>query len=205
MKSTLRSSLTRNLFPVLVAVPALFFFVLRVDAIIGTSLQMQLGNPSSAATDTNNHDHYLIQRTVEALDYSDNLGEPNWASWDLTSADEGSASRSTSFFTDNTLPSNFYHVTSADYTGSGYDRGHLCPSADRTDTRADNDLVFYMSNIMPQTPDNNQGPWEVLETYCRTLASQGNELLITCGPSTFDGSHIQPSGKASIPGYTRSE
>src|SRR6266404_3783476 len=201
MKSTLQSFFTRELFPVLVSVSALFFFVLRTDAIIGTSQQMQLGNPSAATTDGSNHDHYLIQRTVEALDYSDNLGEPNWASWDLTISDEGTATRS-SFITDATLPSGFYEVTTGDYTGSGYDRGHMCPSADRTDNTTDNDLVFYMSNIMAQNPDNNQGPWEVLETYCRTLASAGNELLITCGPSTFNGSRIQPSGKVSIPGYT---
>ena len=39
-------------------------------------------------------------------------------------------------------------------------------------------------------------------SYCRTLAQAGNEMLITCGPSDFSGSRIQPSGKASIPGYT---
>src|ERR1041384_5660438 len=116
MKSTLQSSLTRKLFPIHVSASALFVFVEPVDAIIDVSLQMQLGNPSVATADPNNHDHYLIQRTVEALDFSDNLGEPTWASWDLTSADLGSASRSTTFFTDNTLPSNFYHVTTGDYT-----------------------------------------------------------------------------------------
>lgn len=174
---------------------------LNVSAIINSSLQMQLGNPSGATTDPNNHSHYLIQRTVEAIDYNDTTGEPNWASWDLTSADVGSVGRS-SFITDTTLPSGFYRVTSSDYTNSGYDRGHNCPSADRTDTTAHNDLVFYMSNIMPQAPDNNQGPWEALEAYCRTLASAGNELLITCGPSGFNGSRIQPSGKVSIPAYT---
>src|SRR5437879_4030842 len=106
MKSTLPSSFTRKLFPILAGASALFFFVRRVDAIIDASLQMQLGNPSSATIDTNNHDHFLVQRTVEALDFSDNFGEPTWASWDLTSADIGSASRSTTFFTDNTLPAN---------------------------------------------------------------------------------------------------
>src|SRR6185369_16251671 len=125
-------------------------FVPEADAIIDAALQMQLGNPSNAAADTNNHNHYLIQRTVEAIDYSDNLGEPNWASWDLTASDVGTNSRSTSFFTDTNLPANFYHVTSGDYTGSGYDRGHMCPSADRTDTDVDNDMVFFMSNIIPQ-------------------------------------------------------
>ncbi|MGZ5545382.1 MAG: DNA/RNA non-specific endonuclease, partial [Limisphaerales bacterium] len=195
-------SSTRVASSVLVSVVLLFYTAFNASAIIDATLQMQLGNPSGATTDPNNHSHYLIQRTVEAIDYSDSNGEPNWSSWDLTAADIGSSGRSSSFFTDSTLPSGFYHVTSSDYTSSGYDRGHNCPSADRTDNTTDNDLVFYMSNIMPQAPDNNQGPWEALETYCRTLAQSGNELLIICGPSLFSGSRIQPSGKAAIPGYT---
>jgi endonuclease G len=162
---------------------------------------MQLGNPSNATADTNNHDHYLIQRTVEALDYSDNLHEPNWASWDLTINDVGSSGRST-FLTDSTLPPNFYWVKTSDYTYSGYDRGHMCPSGDRTDNTTDNDLVFYMSNIIPQAPDNNQGVWANLETYCRTLASSGNELLITCGPNGFTGARINTNGIVFIPSYT---
>jgi endonuclease G len=97
------------------------------------------------------------------------------------------------------LPPDFYWVKPTDYSGSGFDRGHMCPSADRTDNTTDNDLVFYMSNIIPQTPDNNQGVWANLETYCRTLAQAGNELLITCGPSGFDGSRINAAGLVYIP------
>ena len=69
----------------------------QARASIGITNQMQLGNPSGAIADTNNHDHYLIQRTVEAIDYSDNFGEPVWASWDLTAGDLGSSGRNTSF------------------------------------------------------------------------------------------------------------
>ena len=58
-----------------------------------------------------------------------------------------------------------------------------------------------MSNMVPQQDDLNTGPWEALETYCRTLASASNEVLITCGPSDFDGSRIEPSGTVSIPAY----
>ena len=200
MKFTPQSSFTRKLFPILVGASALVFAVLQVGATIGTSLQMQLGNPSSATANATNHHHYLIQRTVEAIDYSDTNGCPNWASWDLTSSDVGSSGRG-DFHTDTNLPSGFYEVTTGDYTGSGYDRGHMCPSADRTDNQTDNSLVFYMSNIIPQTADNNEGPWESFESYCRTLAAAGDELLITCGPSTFTGSRIK-SGKVAIPGYT---
>lgn len=38
---------------------------------IGVEYQMQLGNPTDAKADTNNHQHYLIQRSVFAEDYDD--------------------------------------------------------------------------------------------------------------------------------------
>lgn len=175
------------------------FMARPAHATIDVTLQMQLGNPSGATTDTNNHNHYLIQRTVEAIDYSDNLGEPVWASWDLTAGDVGSATRSTTYYTDTTLPANFYHVTTTDYNGVGnidFNRGHLSPSEDRTDNTTDNKLVFYMSNIMPQSGPNNQGVWESFENYCRSMLTT-NELLIICGPSGFGASTI-PSGKVYI-------
>lgn len=178
------------------------FVPFAAGAIIGTPYQMELGNPSGATGNTNNHDHFLIQRTVEALDYSDNLGEPVWASWNLTASDIGTNSRS-SFITDTNLPPNFYWVAPGDYTGSGYDRGHLCPSKDRTDTTADNDLVFLMSNIMPQASVNNSGVWLQFENYCRDLVQSTNnyELLILCGPGGFGGTRINTNGPVLIPDY----
>lgn len=173
----------------------------QAGAIIDVALQMQLGNPSNATADTNNHDHYLIQRPVQALDYNDNRGLPNWASWNLTASDLGTNSRSPSFFTDTNLPTGFYRVKSGDYTHSGFDRGHMCPSADRTATEVDNDMVFLMSNIIPQASVNNSGVWGTFEGYCRALA-QTNELLIICGPSGFDGSRINTNGPVLIPAYT---
>src|SRR5262249_43560240 len=160
--------------------------------IIDINLQMQLGNPTGATADPNNHQHYLIQRTVEAIDYSDTNGQPNWASWDLTAADIGSSGRSDAWAVDSSLPTNFFPVPT-DTFGSGYDRGHMCPSADRTDTVADNELVFIMSNIIPQASLQNENIWADLENYCRnSLLPGGKELLIICGPSlfttnTFDG------------------
>src|SRR5258708_39537481 len=89
MIPTTQKSSVHNFIPAMVTAAALLLTTLHAGAIIGTSLQMQLGNPSSATADPNNHSHYLVQRTVEALDFGDVLGEPNWASWDLTSSDIG--------------------------------------------------------------------------------------------------------------------
>lgn len=176
----------------------LIFLCLPSLATIGVQYQMLLGNPSSATVDPNNHDHYLVQRDVEALDYSDNLRQPNWASWHYTSGDSGSSGRSPFFFVDTSLPSGFYQVQTFDYSGSGYDRGHMCPSADRTDTVVHNEATFLMSNIIPQAPDNNQGVWANLETYSRTLAGGGNEVLVTCGPEGFSGARTTSSGQILI-------
>jgi len=172
----------------------------RTEAKIGAQYQMLLGNPSSATTNTASTTNYLIQRDQYALSYNDNTRQPNWVSWNLTAEDIGGAGRSSSFFQDTTLPSGFYQVLTSDYSGSGYDRGHMCPSADRTVTRADNDFTFYMSNMIPQAPDNNQGVWANFETYCRSLATAGNEVLIISGPSLFSGSRIA-SGVA-VAGFT---
>ena len=172
------------------------------SATIDTLLQMQLGNPSNATANTNNHSHYLVQRPVHAFDFNDSNGVPNWVSWDLTASDIGSSGRSPVFFVDTNLPTSFYKVGTGEYSGSGYDRGHLCPSADRTDSTTNNDMVFYMSNIIPQTPENNQGVWATFEGYCRTLAQSGYEVLIICGPSGFDGSDISSSAHVAIPSNT---
>ncbi len=195
---------TYNLFPrglVAVLFGILAFNTFQAHAIIDASLQMQLGDPSGATADTNNSQHYLIQRTVEAIDYNDTFGLPNWASWDLTASDLGSSGRSPDFITDTNLPAGFYDVTTTDYGGSGFDRGHMCPSADRTDNDTDNGLVFFMSNIIPQASTLNSGIWADFENYCRSLAQSGNELLIICGPGGFNGSLIEPSQRVFIPGY----
>lgn len=171
--------------------------VLPAHATIGVAYQLLLGNPSGASADTNNHSHFLIPRAVETLDYNDTLRQPNWASWHYTTSDSGSASRSSSFFSDPNLPPNFYHVLPTDLSGSGYDRGHMCPSADRTDTDANNDATFYMSNIIPQAPDNNQGVWANLENYARALAAS-NEVLNLCGPQGFGTNRTDSAGQIPI-------
>src|SRR5947208_8290264 len=67
---------------------------LTLRATINSSLQMQLGNPSNATADSTNHNSYLLSRAQYALSFSDNNGDPNWVSWDLTTADIGSSGRS---------------------------------------------------------------------------------------------------------------
>lgn len=142
------------------------------------SPHLLLGKPSNA--NSFNAKDYLILRPQYALSYNRDKGIPNWASWQLNQNWLGNLPRQP-FTTDSSLPEGWHRVQSNDYTGSGFDRGHVVPAADRNRTQADSAAVFLMTNILPQAPDNNQGPWEQLESECRDLAEQGKELYITAG------------------------
>lgn len=170
---------------------------------------LTMGNPSNAVVDTAQPNNYLLDKTQYAVGYSRDKGRPNWVSWHLDSTWIGSAPRQDDFRADTTLPAGWYQVQATDYSGSGFDRGHHTPSADRTNTVASNSATFLMSNMMPQSPDNNQGPWESLESYCRTLVSSGNELYIIAGGSGSGGTGSNggttttvASGHVAVPSQT---
>jgi endonuclease G, mitochondrial len=142
---------------------------------------LTMGNPSNAITNVNQTNNYLMDKPQYALSYSRDNGGPNWVSWHLDTSWLGSTPRQDDFRADTTLPTGWYRVQATDYSGSGFDRGHMCPSADRTVTVTANSSTFLMTNMIPQLPANNQGVWANLESYSRTLVSQGNELYIISG------------------------
>lgn len=144
------------------------------------NVHLTLGNPSGAVASTSSPANYLMEKAQFALSYNRDKGIPNWVAWHLDNSWIGSASRQDDFRADNTLPSGWYQVGGSSYSGSGFDRGHNCPSADRTNSTATNSSTFLMTNMIPQAPDNNQGPWANLENYTRTLLS-GNEVYVYMG------------------------
>jgi endonuclease G len=148
-----------------------------------SNIHLLFGNPSNATANPSDVDNFLLEKPQFVLSYHNTNGTPNWVSWHLQPSDLGKADRQNDFRPDPALPSQFTHVLPRDYTGSGFDRGHLCNSEDRTRNDADNSATFVMTNIVPQTPDLNRGPWVKLESYARTLVRQGNKLSIIAGCS----------------------
>lgn len=146
-----------------------------------TNVHLTMGNPSNAVTNVLQPNNYLMEKPQYSLSYSRDNGGPNWVSWHLDSSWLGSTPRQDDFRADTTLPTGWYRVQGTDYSGSGFDRGHMCPSADRTVSVSANSATFLMTNMIPQLPANNQGVWANLESYSRTLVSQGNELYIISG------------------------
>jgi endonuclease G len=168
-------------------------FFLNVEAVTqspaSANEHMVMGNPSNATADVNQPTNYLMEKLQYALAYHRDRGGPIWTSWHLDSSwTTGSGTRQDDFRADTTLPAGWYQVQGTDFSGSGFDRGHMTPSADRLRTNADNSATFLMTNMIPQTPDNNQGPWANMENYLRTLVTAGNELYIISGGSGQGGS-----------------
>lgn len=79
----------------------------------------------------------------------------------------------------------------ADYRGSGYDRGHLLPAADRAYSTEAMSETFLMSNISPQARHFNGGVWRELEEMTREWAQESGTLYIVTGPLL----DMQPKGK----------
>jgi endonuclease G len=135
-----------------------------------------LGAPTVAGKSP---DNFLLERSEYAMSYNSSKGGPNWVSWHTDASDLGDIERGR-FAPDPELPTS-WQIRPNDYKGSGYDRGHLCPSGDRTTSRSANNATFYMSNMLPQTADLNQHPWADLENYLRDQIRAGNEIYQVAG------------------------
>ncbi|MBI3547655.1 MAG: DNA/RNA non-specific endonuclease [Elusimicrobia bacterium] len=153
------------------------------------ALNIALGNPTGAASDPAKETNYLISRKEYALSYNSVTHSPNWVAWHLNDTWVGDAERSNDFRPDPSLRRiGWTAVKTSDYTCSGFDRGHMCDSKDRSNTAESNSMTFLMTNIIPQAPKNNQRAWLGLENYGRKLATEDkSEVFIISGPAGRGG------------------
>ncbi|NSL87366.1 DNA/RNA non-specific endonuclease [Chitinophaga sp. Mgbs1] len=177
------------------------------DAVAGDDDNMLLGNPSNASASLAMSNNYLMDKGYYRLSYSRDKGTPNWVSWHIAATDLGNMSRSTEFRPDFDLPESWFQVTQSAYNGSGFDRGHNCPSGDRTATRNANEATFLMTNIIPQAPNHNQHLWAGLENYTRSLVKNGNEVYVIMGSYGTGGNGNKGAARkiggnnVTVPGY----
>ncbi|MEG2096140.1 MAG: DNA/RNA non-specific endonuclease [Alistipes sp.] len=69
--------------------------------------------------------------------------------------------------------------------GTGFARGHQCPSADRYSNIATNEQTFYATNMMPQNSSFNGGIWGSLESKIRSNIVRDTLYVVT--GTYFDG------------------
>ena len=165
------------------------------------SVHTTIGLADAATSDPSNKDHFLSVKHQYVLSYSGTRRTPNWVSWELDTNWMGNIARQNDFRPDDTFPAGFPQAQLADFLNSGWDRGHMCPSEDRTATLLDNQNTFYLTNMVPQAANNNRGPWEDLESELRTIAQGGKELFIIAG-GVYSSSSTTIGTGVSVPDKT---
>ncbi len=148
---------------------------------------------------------YLTDRDEEivihegfTLSYNKQRRVPNWVAWALTKErTQGTEKRANDFQPDFSIKKGPIALDS-DYRGSGYDRGHQCPSADCKYSREAMNQCFLFSNMCPQTHALNAGDWEELETLCRKWAVAYDSIYIVCGPIIEKGETYRTIGKNKV-------
>lgn len=124
-----------------------------------------------------------------------------WVAYRLTRSEleAGKAKRSNSFRSDpQVLSHGWPSASDSDYKGSGYDRGHLLPSADRCGSSQENRATFFLSNISPQCPELNRGVWRLLEEQVRRWVQRCDTLYVVTG-SDLTGSLPRIEGGIGVP------
>ena len=177
---------------ILVLLAALYFAFGQGQENEVTSLQEK---ETSLSVDTENVRYEIPVSTKEraeiileqygyTVSYNPDLCIPNWVAWELNAEKlVERESRNSKFVPNPKLPEDMA-VTTKEYTGSGWDRGHMCPAGDnKYHWRAMNES-FYMTNICPQNHNLNRGDWKELEEACRRWA-EVEPVYIVCGPINY--------------------
>lgn len=120
---------------------------------------------------------------------------PQQVGWTVTPSDLGNTNREPSWTFVQDVPHPLATGNHYDYSRTGYDRGHMCPAQDRSRDLLAMRSTFVMSNIAPQAPSLNRGPWKKTEILCRNAAILYDSVQVLAVPiflnrdTTFLGSH----------------
>jgi endonuclease G len=132
--------------------------------------------------------------------YNEKHEQAYWVAYELTAAEtEKAVERSNDFFPDKAVKTGT--ADNPDYSGSGYDRGHLAPAADMSWSEQAMNESFLFGNISPQLPAFNRGIWKKLEELVRTWAVQNNAIYVVTGPILEDSLKTIGPNKVSVPKY----
>jgi endonuclease G len=129
----------------------------------------------------------IICRSGYTIGFDSNAKIPTWVAYKVSVSNSHSSNvpRSNSFYQDNAIAKDL-QASGDDYYKSGYDKGHMAPSASLDASRDMNDSTYVYTNMVPQLPGFNRnmmgykGVWGKLESVIRSLAYR-QDLYVLSG------------------------
>ena len=129
----------------------------------------------------------LVEHPGHVLVYSERHEQPKWTAHIATpDVITGNLARIDTFLMDTKVRTGTSTVE--DYWFSGFDRGHLVPSADMRWNKEALTATYLYSNISPQRPEFNRDSWSDLEDWVRrTVRFGGERVFVITGPVLNEG------------------
>jgi len=146
-------------------------------------------------------DGILVNHAAMSIFYVDKYKQPKWVVHIIVpEISRGGVTRTNNFRIDSLVEKGT--AETSDYWYSGYDRGHLAPSADfRWSYKALSESYLY-SNISPQKPELNREKWGELEAFLRDYVVNYNEqIYVVTGGVLKDSLPTIGENKVAIPKY----
>ncbi len=151
------------------------------ENVIATSKESASARVNIISQPIGNSENQIVKHSSYTLAYAEEFEQAEWVYYLLTrKMTRGNAKRTNKFVADPYVTTG--SAVTADYSGSGYDRGHLCPSADVRHDAAAQQETFYMSNMSPQAPQFNRGIWKKLEEQVRQWVEAHDSIYVATGP-----------------------
>lgn len=123
----------------------------------------------------------ILSYTQFTLSYNEDHEQADWVAYQLTKDEiQHNMDRCNCFEDDNAVTSQ--SAGDSDYISTGFDRGHLSPSADNKMSAKANRESFLFSNMSPQLPSFNQGIWADLEDWVRNKVMEYDTVYVVTGP-----------------------
>lgn len=144
-------------------------------------------------------DSQIVHHTAMSLSYSEQHEQPRWVAHIITpEIISGNLSRTNDFREDPKVVTGT--AITEDYWDSGWDRGHMAPSADFRWSKTAISESYMYSNMSPQHPDLNREKWASVENLIREVViREKHQVYVVTGPILKKGLPALGTSGVSIP------
>ena len=140
----------------------------------------------------------IVEHAYYTLSYNEEHEQPDWVAYELKLEHIAYNDLKRPYFEEDPLVKT-NSASWKNYKKSGYDKGHLCPAADRRFNKKAHDETFLTSNISPQKHKFNAGVWNDLEKKIRYWLKKDKRLYVVTGPVFGDSNKTIGTEQVTVP------